>query len=339
MENENKNTYMISSKLKGNSNKRFNNPPIRADFNKNKNLNNNIFEKKINFKNKQNIDINNDQNINMNFNELNNNVENVMDKLKMNEMVEPVESNLSSNIYDKNIAILNEKIKEQENDIIYLNERLKNYDTTMDEMTKLNLEVDRFNEIIRNKNNTIQEFREISELSKQKFEELITNKKELIQKIIILEKENEELRNKTKYKNIVEEEGYKNPIKSELDDIRKENQELKKILQEKNEEIEYMNNIIQKSNVNPNRYTNYNYTPNPRNYNFEKSNYRHGDNLRTEPNNYNNIPNSHTTYERDIGINKYNYLKNKYRMEPLKFSNYLLDNLQNNISNNYLNIK
>ena len=337
MENVNKNTYMSSSKLKGNSNRRFNNPSIRSDLNKNNNLNNNIFEKKINFKNKQNIDINNEQNLNINFNELNNNFENVMEKLKMNEIVEPVESNFSSDIYDKNIAILNEKIKEQENDIIYLNERLKNYDTTMDEMTKLNLEVDRLNEIIRNKNNTIQEFREISELSKQKFEELIINKKELIQKIKILEKENEELRNKNKYKNIMKEEGYNNPIKLELDDIRKENQELKKILLEKNEEIEYMNNIIQKSNLNSNKYSNY--TPNLRNYKFEKSNYKHGDILRTEPNDFYNIPNSYTTYERDIGINKYNYLKNKYRMEPLKFSNYLLDNLQNNISNNYLNIK
>jgi chromosome segregation ATPase len=336
MENENKNTYMSSSKLKGNSNKRFNNPPVRSDFNKNKNLNNNIFEKKINFKNKQNIDINNDQNINMNFNELNNNVENVMDKLKMNEMVEPVESNLSSNIYDKNIAILNEKIKEQENDIIYLNERLKNYDATMDEMTKLNIEVDRLNEIIRDKNNTIQEFREITELSKQKFEQLIMNKKELIQRINFLEKENEELRNKNKPKNILKEEEY-NPIKSDLDGIKRENQELKKLLQEKDEEIEYMNNIIQNSNKNFNRYMNY--TTNNRNNNFEKMNYRHGDILRTEPNNYDNIPNSYSIYERDIGINKYNYLKNKYRMEPLKFSNYLLDNLQNNISNNYLNIK
>ena len=336
MENENMNPYMISSKVKGNLNRRFDNPPIRSDFNKNKILNNNIFEKNINFKNKQNFDINNDQNININFNEINNNVDDVMDNMKMNEEIEPIESNLSSNIYDKNIAILNEKIKEQENDIIYLNERLKNYDSTMDEMTKLNIEVDRLNEIIRDKNNTIQEFREITELSKQKFEQLIMNKKELIQRINFLEKENEELRNKSKSKNILKDEEY-NPIKSDLDDIKKENQELKTLLQEKDEEIEYMNNIIQNSNKNYNRYMNY--TTNNRNYNFEKMNYGHGDILRTEPNNYNNIPNSYSNYERDIGINKYNYLKNKYRMEPLKFSNYLLDNLQNNISNNYLSIK
>ena len=338
MENENMNSYMVSSKLKGNLNRRFDNPPIRSDFNKNKILNNDIFEKNINFKNKQNFDINNDQNININFNEINNNVDDVMDNMKMNEEIEPIESNLSSNIYDKNIAILNEKIKEQENDIIYLNERLKNYDSTMDEMTKLNIEVDRLNEIIRDKNNTIQEFREITELSKQKFEQLIMNKKELIQRINILEKENEELRNKNRSKNILkEEEEEYNPIKSDLDDIKKENQELKKLLLEKDEELEYMNNIIQNSNKNFNRYMNY--TTSNRNYNFEKMNYGHADILRTEPNNYNNIPNSYSTYERDIGINKYNYLKNKYRMEPLKFSNYLLDNLQNNISNNYLNIK
>ena len=337
MENENMNPYMISSKLKGNLNRQFDNPPISSNFNKNKILNNNVFEKNMNFKNRQNFDINNEQNININFNDINNNVDDVMDNMKMNEEIEPIESNLSSNIYDKNIAILNEKIKEQENDIIYLNERLKNYDSTMDEMTKLNIEVDRLNEIIRDKNNTIQEFREITELSKQKFEQLIMNKKELIQRINFLEKENEELRNKNKSKNILKEEEEYNPVKSDLDDIKKENQELKKLLLEKEEEIEYMNNIIQNSNKNFNRYMNY--TTSNRNYNFEKMNYGHGDILRTEPNNYNNIPNSYSTYERDIEINNYNYLKNKYRMEPLKFSNYLLDNLQNNISNNYLNIK
>ncbi len=33
--------------------------------------------------------------------------------------------------------------------------------------------------------------------------------------------------------------------------------------------------------------------------------------------------------------NKYNYLKNRYRGNPLDYSNYLLDNLQDNISQHY----
>jgi len=33
--------------------------------------------------------------------------------------------------------------------------------------------------------------------------------------------------------------------------------------------------------------------------------------------------------------NKYNYLKNKYNVNPLDYSNYLLDNLHDNIIKNY----
>ena len=334
MENQNRNTYLNVGKLKKALNEEIDDSPFSSDFNSDKNYNKKILEKNINFKYKSNFN-NNDEKNNINFNDMNNNIDNIMNDMKMNEEIKPMESSLTSKIYEKNITQLKEKIREQENEIKYLNERLKNYDTTMEEMTKLNIELNRLNEIIRNKNNTIQEFREISELSKKKFEELIRNKKELLQKIKTLEKENEDLRSKNKFQNkINSNEDEYNPIKLDLNYIKKENQQLKKILQEKNEKIKNMNNIIEKSNLSSPRYMNY--TPHHRNFNYD-FNYKQGKILRTEPINFNSMINSYSSYEKEMGINKYNYLKNKYSMEPLKYSKYLLDNLQNNIKNNYLN--
>ena len=255
--------------------------------------------------------------------------------MKVNEEFEHLENSSSSNIYEKNIAILNDKIKEQENNINYLNERLKNYDSTMDEMAKLNIELNRLNEIIKDKNNTIQEYREISEISKKKFEELIQNKKELLQKIKVLEKENYELKNRLKLKNDLNT-SESNQMKLDLDDIEQENQELKRLLQEKNDEIKQMNDIIEKANFNSDRYKSN--TPYMRNYDYN-INLRNENIFKTEPSNFNNMYNSYSTFRIDKAINKYNYLKNKYSMEPLKYSNYLLDNLQSNIRNNYLNLK
>lgn len=303
--------------------------PLNSDFDKNKQLNNNnIIEKQINFKNYKNIN-NNKQNIN------DDNVNNIINNMKVNEEFEHLENSSSSNIYEKNIAILNDKIKEQENNINYLNERLKNYDSTMDEMAKLNIELNRLNEIIKDKNNTIQEYREISEISKKKFEELIQNKKELLQKIKVLEKENYELKNRLKLKNDLNT-SESNQMKLDLDDIEQENQELKRLLQEKNDEIKQMNDIIEKANFNSDRYKSN--TPYMRNYDYN-INQRNENIFKTEPSNFNNMYNSYSTFRIDKAINKYNYLKNKYSMEPLKYSNYLLDNLQSNIRNNYLNLK
>lgn len=303
--------------------------PLNSDFDKNKQLNNNnIIEKQINFKNYKNIN-NNKQNIN------DDNVNNIINNMKVNEEFEHLENSSSSNIYEKNIAILNDKIKEQENNINYLNERLKNYDSTMDEMAKLNIELNRLNEIIKDKNNTIQEYREISEISKKKFEELIQNKKELLQKIKVLEKENYELKNRLKLKNDLNT-SESNQMKLDLDDIEQENQELKRLLQEKNDEIKQMNDIIEKANFNYDRYKSN--TPYMRNYDYN-INLRNENIFKTEPSNFNNMYNSYSTFRIDKAINKYNYLKNKYSMEPLKYSNYLLDNLQSNIRNNYLNLK
>ena len=95
---------------------------------------------------------------------LNNNLNNeeyIEDSNKMNEFKSSSNSLESSDIdvYDKNISLLKEKIKEQEKNIIYLNNRLENYDITMKEITNLNIELNALNEIVRNKNKTIQEFR------------------------------------------------------------------------------------------------------------------------------------------------------------------------------------
>ena len=120
----------------------------------------------------------------------NNNIENIINNQNINNNsfstrkkveLDLLKTNNSINIYDKNIEMLKEKIKEQENDIFYLNSRLKNYDSTIEEVTRLNIEINKLNEIIREKNFTIQEFKEITELSKRKFDELLKNKSELIQ--------------------------------------------------------------------------------------------------------------------------------------------------------------
>ena len=69
----------------------------------------------------------------------------------------------------------------------------------MEQITNLNIEINKLNEIIKNKNNTIQEFRDITDLSKRKIEELLKNKNELLIKINNLEQENKNL--KKLYKN------------------------------------------------------------------------------------------------------------------------------------------
>jgi predicted nuclease with TOPRIM domain len=103
----------------------------------------------------------------------------------------------------------------------------------MNEILKLNIEISNLNEIIRNKNKTIKEFRDISELSKQKFEDLVKNNKILLEKINDLEEENKKLQNQ-------------NNSEDELNKIKRENEELKKKLKEKNEEIYYLQKLNKK---------------------------------------------------------------------------------------------
>jgi len=172
---------------------------------------------------------------------------NFIENYNISELTNSLESSLSIDIYEKNISLLNEKIKEQQNNIEYLNNRLKNYDITLNEITQLNMELNRLNEIIRNKNKTIQEFRDISDLSKQKFEELVEINKNLIQKINTLESENKKLINISKKSNNEinnDIDDYSNiKLKKELEKLKIENHELKNQIQEKNEEINELKRI------------------------------------------------------------------------------------------------
>ena len=98
------------------------------------------------------------------------------------------ENNFSiSKINDVNF--LKEKIQSQESDIKYLKNRLKNYDMTVSEVTRLNIEINKLNKIIINKNETIRQFQEILDLSKQKFQILLKNYNSCLEKLKNLKKE------------------------------------------------------------------------------------------------------------------------------------------------------
>ena len=261
------------------------------------NQNNNNIKKNINFNTDKILD-------NKNNNNLNNNK-------KYNEIKEtsnPFKPNLSSKIYEKNILLLNEKIKEQENDILYLKSRLKNYDETLEEVTRLNLELNKLNEIIKEKNYTIQEYREITELSKKKFDELIKNKNELMEKIKYLETENRELKS-----NINNFDNNFSNMKIDLNGIIKENRDLKRQLYEKNIKIKNMNDIIEKSNINQND-----------NNNIDDINFNKNKNINFPENRYindtSNILNNINNYI--IKNNENNLLKERSRTP-------LLNNLKN----------
>jgi chromosome segregation ATPase len=75
--------------------------------------------------------------------------------------------------------MLKEKIKSQKYDINYLRNRLKNYDETINTITRLNLELNKLNEILKNKNKTISEYQALSKISEEKFKNIInkTNEK------------------------------------------------------------------------------------------------------------------------------------------------------------------
>ena len=77
------------------------------------------------------------------------------------------------------IDMLKDKIKSQKYDINYLRNRLKNYDETINTITRLNLELNKLNEILKNKNKTISEYQTLSKISEEKFKNIInkTNEK------------------------------------------------------------------------------------------------------------------------------------------------------------------
>ena len=372
-------------------------------------INNNYQQKKINVNqtnfyeipkyNSVNFNSNNiSPNPNLNKNNFNNNMinPNFANNLQNDYNIpESLESSISTKINEKNIALLNDRIKKQENDIIYLNNRLKNYDECVDQITKLNLEINQLNEIINNKNNTIQEFRTITDLSKNKIEELINNKKEMDKKINFLENENKKLNNLNKYENKNNNYNYVdrkndfdnikieeyNKLKNDFNEIVEENKKLKNIINEKDEQIKYLNKLIEKFNKEKNDINNNNKiiyeiindtklrepsiksnnlkrininskrtysiqgrSPTPITTNIyngrydiipKKDYFRKDYSFRTEPNNALYNSNNHSKKIIYNFKNKYNYLQNKYRVNPLDYSNYLLDNLQDNISHHY----
>ena len=362
--------------------------------------------------NSTNVNINNAQNLKNKYSN-NNNIINFNNNLN-NGYIAPdsSESSLSTKIYEKNIILLNDKIKEQENNIIYLNNRLKNYDITIDEIAKLNIELNKLNAIIRNKNNTINDFREIADLSKHKIEKLIKDKNELIEKINFLEDENKNIKKlyqnthgnfsdnlnnnyneRKKNSSNIKYEDY-NQLKYDLNEIIRENKKLKSQINEKDNEIKNLKIIIDKlqneknyeiteknNNVNDidykekkniidlkNKYkineqyikeppkwkiinsinkrdiSIKNRSPTPLNTNIDNKKFnlylkndfiKNDYSFKTEPNNALNLANSHSKRLMLNFKNKYNYLKNKYNTNPLDYSNYLLDNLHNNIIKNY----
>ena len=346
-------------------------------------------ENRTNFfqKPKNNI-INFNNNPSLNYNYINNNENNNLDMGYNNP--ESIDSSLSSKINEQNLALLNDKIKKQENDIIYLNNRLKNYDICVDQITQLNIEINKLNEIINNKNTTIQEFRSIADLSKNKIEELMNNKIDLIQKINILEKENKRLNDLNKYNqnnnnNYIDKKSYigniqiedYNKLKYDLNQIIEENKKLKEKINQKDEKIENLQNFIQKlkngkkDNVNL-VYSNVDEKPKvpdlaKLNNNWKKINinaqktysiqersptpvitnningrydlnskihFHKKDNssFRTEPNSSVFMQNNHSKRILASFHNKYNYLKNKYRINPLESNNYMGVNYNNNIN-------
>ena len=179
-------------------------------------------------------------------------------KLKPSHSFVSSRNNVNNSINDKiNIHLLKEKIRAQNSDIQYLENRLKNFDETINEVTRLNLELNKMNEILKNKNKTILEYQNLSEISKEKFnnfinkanekksklhknienyDDLKAKNKNLIEQIQRIEKENYTLQhqlNSIKNKNIYEIDHLKNEIDLINIDYEKERKQNKLINEEK----------------------------------------------------------------------------------------------------------
>lgn len=169
---------------------------------------------------------------------------------KSNELLKsPLSINSLNNtridIKEKNIFLLKEKIKNQEQNIAYLNERLKNYDESLDEIIKLNQEIKRLNLIIKDKNNIIYEYQKLSDLAKNKIEQ-IRQKNIKINEIKKIEGENNKLNKVIKEKT---EENIKigndcNKLKEEFNIFKKENEKLMINLNQRYEELKQNNWIL-----------------------------------------------------------------------------------------------
>ena len=249
---------------------------------------------------------------------------NISNSLEMSNNSQEVSLVMNDN--EKNIFLLSEKVKEQEQNIIYLNNRLQNYDITMNEITKLNIELNTLNEIIWKKNKTIQEFRDISDLSKLKFEELLKKHNDLMKKINLLQEENEKLKKMQKNENL---ENF-NKIKEELSQVKTENNELKNKIREKEEVINGLNKKIEELEIRSK-----NFKENIIDFKENKSTLDLNSGLIF---NYDN-ENGNLTYNMTNPENKFNDLKSNkdynYNYMKKQFENEKLDNNYININNRH----
>ena len=309
----------------------YNNNKAEKDILSFPNLENYINSNDINAIDYKNIPYNkyNNQNLNLKNNyyypsDINNIKTNISNSLEMSKNSQ--EASLSMDDNEKNIFLLSEKVKEQEQNIMYLNNRLQNYDITMNEITKLNIELNTLNEIIWKKNKTIQEFRDISDLSKLKFEELLKKHNDLMQKINLLQEENEKLKKIQKNENF---ENF-NKIKEELSQVKNENNELKNKIREKEEVINGLNKKIEELKIKSKSIR-----ENIAEFKENKSTLDLNSGLIFNYDNENENENGNLTYNmtntehkfNDIKINKdYNYMK-------MPFENEKIDNNYSNINN------
>lgn len=124
-------------------------------------------------------------------------------------------------IHNINPILLNQKINKQANYIRYLNSKLTNYDSIINELSNLKNEVNMLNQQIHNKNNLISEYKNLTEITKDKFLSYLSNNnfqnsqlRDKFQKYKQLKQKNEQLMNEI---DKLENENFK--LKTELNNI------------------------------------------------------------------------------------------------------------------------
>ena len=157
------------------------------------------------------------------------------------------------NINKMNPILLNQKINKQSNYIRYLNSKLTNYDSTINELSNLKNEINILNQQIKNKNNLISEYKNLTEITKDKFLSYLSNNhsqnsqlKDKYQKFKILKQKNEELMNE-----IEKLENENSKLKKELNNISiinndKESRIENKLNEEKIDELNCTKNNYQR---------------------------------------------------------------------------------------------
>ena len=98
-----------------------------------------------------------------------------------------------TNKFNKKFRKLNNKINNQNKNICDLNLRMNNYDIFVKEIKRLNLKISQLNQKIKNKNQIIFEYQKISELSKNKINEIKKINENLNKKLTEIENNFEKL--------------------------------------------------------------------------------------------------------------------------------------------------